>query len=233
MVALGVAIAVGQRLLRGGGGGPLLGELGGDAVGVAKVQVGLLGSARDLQRDLDRIATRADTNSADGLHYVLEETVLALLRAPEYWVYGEIPPHRGRMRQSGLTHLPSGHAETNNERGPRNAEAKFNEYEMEARGKFQEETLVNFGGRTKRSGGGGPADAANEFIVVTVLVAVDGALKLPKVQGRAEVETCLKRLGAVATDRVQAVEVLWSPQEASDTLTQEEIISDYPDLVVL
>ena len=175
--------------------------------------MGLLGSARDLQRDLDRIATRADTNSADGLHYVLEETVLALLRAPEYWVYG--------------------HAETNNERGPRNAEAKFNEYEMEARGKFQEETLVNFGGRTKRSGGGGPADAANEFIVVTVLVAVDGALKLPKVQGRAEVETCLKRLGAVATDRVQAVEVLWSPQEASDTLTQEEIISDYPDLVVL
>ena len=83
---------------------------------VAKGQVGLLGSARDLQRDLDRIATRADTNSADGLHYVLEETVLALLRAPEYWVYGEIPPHRGRMRQSGLTHLPSGHAETNNER---------------------------------------------------------------------------------------------------------------------
>ena len=81
--------------------------------------------------------------------------------------------------------------------------------------------------------GWGPADAANEFIVVTVLVAVDGALKLPKVQGRAEVETCLKRLGAVATDRVQAVEVLWSPQEASDTLTQEEIISDYPDLVVL
>ena len=59
------------------------------------VQVGLLGSARDLQRDLDRIATRADTNSADGLHYVLEETVLALLRAPEYWVYGE---HLGRTR---------------------------------------------------------------------------------------------------------------------------------------
>ena len=39
VVALGVLIAVGQRLLRGGGGGPLLGELGGDAVGVAKVQV--------------------------------------------------------------------------------------------------------------------------------------------------------------------------------------------------
>ena len=139
--------------------------------------MGLLGSARDLQRDLDRIATRADTNSADGLHYVLEETVLALLRAPEYWVYGEIPPHRGRMRRSGLTHLPSGHAETNNERGPRNAEAKFNEYEMEARGKFQEETLVNFGGRTKRSGGGqgGKMDAMD----VCVALRDNGLLAKP------------------------------------------------------
>ena len=39
---------------------------------MAKVQVGLLGSARSLQRDLERIAKRADTNSSDGLAYVLQ-----------------------------------------------------------------------------------------------------------------------------------------------------------------
>lgn len=39
---------------------------------VAKLQVGLLGSARQLQRDLDRIAGRADTNTPSGLHYVLQ-----------------------------------------------------------------------------------------------------------------------------------------------------------------
>ena len=39
---------------------------------MAKVQVGLLGSARALQRDLERIAKRADTNSSDGLAYVLQ-----------------------------------------------------------------------------------------------------------------------------------------------------------------
>ena len=39
---------------------------------VAKLQVGLLGSARSLQRDLERIAGRADTNTPDGLHYVLQ-----------------------------------------------------------------------------------------------------------------------------------------------------------------
>ena len=39
---------------------------------VAKVQVGLLGSARGLQRDLERIAKRSDTSTSEGLAYVLQ-----------------------------------------------------------------------------------------------------------------------------------------------------------------
>ena len=39
---------------------------------VAKLQVGLLGSARQLQKDLDRIAGKANTNSPTGLHYILQ-----------------------------------------------------------------------------------------------------------------------------------------------------------------
>ena len=50
----------------------------GERVTVAKLQVGLLGSARQLQRDLDRIAGRADTNTPSGLHYVLQGSILAL-----------------------------------------------------------------------------------------------------------------------------------------------------------
>ena len=45
---------------------------GAGRVSVAKVQVGLLGSARVLQRDLERIAKRADTNSSEGLTFVLQ-----------------------------------------------------------------------------------------------------------------------------------------------------------------
>ncbi|KAK3280844.1 hypothetical protein CYMTET_11337, partial [Cymbomonas tetramitiformis] len=55
---------------------------------VIRVQVGLLGIARDLQLDLERIADRADTDSEEGLHYILTETVLSLLRNPQYWAYG-------------------------------------------------------------------------------------------------------------------------------------------------
>lgn len=39
---------------------------------MVKLQVGLLGTARSMQRDLDRIASRADTSSPSGLHYVLQ-----------------------------------------------------------------------------------------------------------------------------------------------------------------
>jgi uncharacterized membrane protein len=36
------------------------------------LQVGLLGSARELQSDLERIADRADTSNSRGLHYILQ-----------------------------------------------------------------------------------------------------------------------------------------------------------------
>ncbi|KAL4550158.1 hypothetical protein Ndes2526B_g08324 [Nannochloris sp. 'desiccata'] len=60
----------------------------GERLSVAKVQVGLLGTARDLQKDLERIAAKADTSSSRGLHFVLQETVLSLMRNPDYCVYG-------------------------------------------------------------------------------------------------------------------------------------------------
>lgn len=43
-----------------------------DRVTVAKVQVGLLASARKVQQQLERIAARADTNSSEGLHYLVK-----------------------------------------------------------------------------------------------------------------------------------------------------------------
>jgi uncharacterized membrane protein len=41
-------------------------------VTVGKVQVGLLANARELQQDLERIADRADTDSPEGLHYIMQ-----------------------------------------------------------------------------------------------------------------------------------------------------------------
>lgn len=194
-------------------------QLGGDAIAVVKVQIGLLGMARDLQLDLEKIADKADTSTTEGLHYVLEETVLALLRNPEYCVYG--------------------YATSASARGPEEAEDTFNEFSMDERGKLAEETLVNVNSRKRSTSAvktgkdGDEENGINEYILVTIIAACDGGLKLPAVTDSAELRTALKRVGAIRADALQAVEVIWTPQEEGDTLTEEELLADYPTLNVL
>ena len=145
-------------------------SLGGDSISVVKIQIGLLGMARQLQLDLEDIADKADTSSIDGLHYVLEETVLALLRNPEYCVYG--------------------YATSSVAKGPEAAEDLFNEMSMDERGKFEEETLVNVNARKKAvAAKGETAEGINEYILVTIIAASDGGLKLPPVQDATELRT--------------------------------------------
>ena len=190
-------------------------RLGADRIAVVKIQIGLLGLARQLQLDLEDIADAADTSSTEGLHYVLEETVLALLRNPEYCVYG--------------------YATSATADGPENAEDLFNEYSMDERGKFEEETLVNVNARKRasRTKNADGEENINEYILVTIIAACDGGLKLPAVTDGTELRTALKRVGAIRVDALQAVEVLWTPQEEGDTLSEDELLRDYPQLNVL
>lgn len=191
-----------------------------DGVTVAKLQVGLLSSARGLKKDLERIANKADTSTPTGLHYVLQETVLSLLRNPEYAVYGAAKALKGKSVLK--------------------AEQKFNEMSLAERGKIREETLVNVSG-IRREGGfkgknKGDVDAATvgagdeELIVVTVLVASKGRFKLPAVRNGAELRTALSTLGAVPADGVLGVEVLWTPQDPQDSYSKGELMVDFPDL---
>mmetsp|Transcript_17981 Transcript_17981/g.46112 ORF Transcript_17981/g.46112 Transcript_17981/m.46112 type:complete len:479 (+) Transcript_17981:164-1600(+) len=188
------------------------GGAAGGACSVVKLQVGLLGSARELQRDLDALAGRADTSTPGGLSFVLQETVLALLRNPDYCVYG----FSSNSKAPGLD----------------GAEAAFNEQTLAERSKFRSETLVNVGGRSGRaSAPGAPSsDLSNELIVVTVVAAVEGRLQLPRVESLADLKAALGKLGAVPAEGLLAVEVLWTPQEEGDTFTRDEIVTDYPSL---
>lgn len=198
-----------------GADGMSLGGVG--RVSVAKVQVGLLGSARVLQRDLERIAKRADTNSSEGLTFVLQETVLSLMRSPEYCIYGG-------AKVDSASDLTAG-------------ENRFNELSMSERSKFQEETLVNVAGRTKNGSGvqgrwaGQPGQ--NELIVVTILVAAESDMKLPPINSQEELRIALTRLGSLRSDEVLAVEVLWTPQDDGDYFSRDDMAMDYPTLNTL
>ncbi|EPS67126.1 hypothetical protein M569_07648, partial [Genlisea aurea] len=119
---------------------------------VLKLQVGLLGLGKSLQKDLNRIAKTADTSTPEGLHYVLTETVLALLRNPDYSI--------------------SAYSSVDIKNNTDDCERRFNRLSLEERGKFDEETLVNMnnikkqGSTILRTSG-----FTNEYIVVTIPIS--------------------------------------------------------------
>lgn len=181
---------------------------------VIKLQVGLLGMARSLQRDLNRIAEVADTSTPEGLSFVLTETTLALLRQPDFCI--------------------SGYSSVDVKRSIEDGEKRFNQLSIEERGKFDEETLVNVnnikrkGTRSQRASG-----FSNEYIVITILVAAEGVTKLPAINSSADLKEALQKLASIPSRKTMAVEVLWTPQNENDTLSERELLEDYPLLRAL
>lgn len=194
-------------------------EIGSPTVSVTKLQVGLLSEARSLQADLNRIAEIADTGSPAGLAQVLQETTLALLRHPEYWIYAG--------GQTQLTNLQA-------------AENQFNRLALAERSKFSAETLSNVDNLLKhgadRQALPSTGDLATldkdpgEYIVVTLLVATQGKLQLPSINSSQELRQAISQLGSVSSENLLALEVLWTPQAEGDTLTSDEVVAQYPDL---
>lgn len=190
-------------------------------VSVAKVQVGLLSQARELQADLDRLALTADTSSAQGRAQVLQESTLALLRHPEYFAYAQTDSQDTRLNS---------------------AEAQFNRWSLSERSKFSEETLSNYDNQLQQSGakkslpgeaGEGAiteANAPGEYIVVTLLVGVRGQLSLPEIRDADSLNQALRQLGSVGAEQLLAVEVLWTPQATDDTLSADDLMAGYPNL---
>ena len=187
-------------------------------VAINKIQVGLLAHARDLQRDLNRIGLAANTGSTAGLTKVLQETTLSLLRHPEYWVYASATSEQSRLAA---------------------AEAKFNHLALTERSKFQAETLSNVKQEVQQGATATlvkPEDltqAPGEYILVTLLVASQGKLNLSKVQSDSDLRQSLNQLGAISSEQLLALEVLWTPQAEGDTLTSDDLVAAYPDLKLL
>ena len=205
----------------GSGGGQALpaGMRGGDLdsyrpdgpVSIAQLQVGLLASARELQRDLRSLAASSDTSSSSGLQRVLQDSTLALLRHPDLWVYanaevGQVPFQA--------------------------AESTFNRLSMTERSKLSGEITTNVGGArgAAASSAAGDADATSDYIAVTLLVASRNRVVLKPVNGSEDLREALRVVGSVPSDQLLALEVIWQPEGAGEVLSADELITAYPDL---
>lgn len=191
-------------------------------VSVARLQVGLLANARDLQKELNQIAEAADTGSASGRAEVLQETTLALLRHPEFWVYAGSETQQARLES---------------------AEAQFNRLSIAERSKFSAETLSNVNNQLRQANaqtalpaGETSGELANvtegpgQYIVVTLLAASLSKLQLSTINNSEDLRQALRQFGAIPSEQLLAIEVLWTPQAEGDTLTSEDMIVEYPNL---
>ena len=192
-------------------------------VNLLKIQVGLLASARSLQQELIEMALNADTDSTAGLTQVLHETAITLLRHPEYWTYVNSANELVKLDLS---------------------ESKFNSLVLTERSKLNEEPLSNVRGRLStdmpahepvEQSEDAPLVFAeiSEYIVVTLLIAATGEAlsKLPLLRSAEQLELSLQAIGKITADQLLAVEILWEPQSEDYTLTNDDVISVYPDLI--
>jgi len=202
-----------------GGGGNAMGsyerqeQLSSGPVTLVQLQIGLLASAKALQQDLRQLAATADTSSSSGLQRVLQETTLALLRQPELWVYANV--------ENGSVPFNA-------------AESTFNRLSMTERSKLREELTTNVGGRQTSAGNElqavGDADATNEFIAVTVLVASRRPVMIKPIDTNEGLRESLRILGSTSSTDLMALEVIWQPDGAGDVLSAEELVTAYPNL---
>ncbi|WCJ23762.1 hypothetical protein M5689_005770 [Euphorbia peplus] len=175
---------------------------------ILMIQVGLTGKARSLKKELTEIAKTADSSSVKGWQLILTETVTALLRHPQYYM--------------------SGYSSVKLHWNAENVEKSFRELSNEERGKFDMETLVNVNNVKRRRTVIPQADkTGKDYIVVTILVAAKGSYKVPLVKSIDDLKDALRSL-SISSSNLQAVEVLWTPQEEEDTLSEDELVECYP-----
>lgn len=210
------AVQAFQRFQQGQDGGDDLG-LRSSKVSVVKLQVGLLSEAKTLQEDLNRIAEKANTASSAGLAQALQETTLSLLRHPEYWAYAG-----GESKQSAMLA----------------AESEFNRMILSERSKFLGESVSNVSGQLKQANATltmNPAgelaeQQSGEYIVVTLLVGAEGKIELPAINSATDLRRALSTLGAVSSERLLTLEVLWQPGSTDGVLTSDDMVEYYPTL---
>ncbi|MFM7886089.1 MAG: DUF1517 domain-containing protein [Pseudanabaena sp.] len=188
-------------------------ELTNDTVTITKLQVALLAQAREVQSRLTELSLEVDTDTSEGLLTLLQESTLALIRTPENW-----------------THVCSSSQSVNRDQ----AEGIFQKLSLAERSKFSHESLVNVGGRvSQRQAPIASADKdPSAYIVVTLLIGAEHDKPLfGEIRNTQELRTALEAIAAIPDTHLLVFELLWSPQADSDSLTYDELLTEYTDMI--
>lgn len=190
-------------------------ELYNDTLTVSKVQVALLAQARTVQAELNQLADELNTDAESGLMQLMQESALALLRTPENWSHALV---------SSAT-----------VKGFEQANALFSQLSVAERSKYKVETLTNVGGRrSKKTYTADPEQGPASYLVITLLIgtAHDNAL-FESVHSIQELQQTLEKIAAIPAAYLKVFEIIWTPQDPTDTLSYDDLLTQYPDMIQL
>lgn len=188
-------------------------DLGNATFTVSKLQVALFAQAREVQARLTELTLEVDTDTPEGLMTLMQESALALVRTPENW-----------------THVSSSSQSVHRDK----AEEVFNKLSLEERTKFSEETLVNVRGRVaqRSTAIASPDKDPSAYIVVTLLIGTEHDKPLfGEIRNTQELRTALEAIASIPVSHLLVFELLWSPQADTDSLTYDELLTEYSNMI--
>ncbi|MBM0742993.1 DUF1517 domain-containing protein [Phormidium sp. CLA17] len=187
-------------------------ELTNEVVTVSLLQVALRSDARRLQVLLNEWGETADTATPEGLFSLLQQVAQGLLDYSRYW-----------------SHVLASSKTVN---AYEEAEEVFNAWSLRERSKFSTETLTNVDGViTKRSPVAPSVDDTPAYIVVTLILGTEGDLPLfSEIYSASALRDVLDNIRMMQPLYLIVFEMLWSPQDLDDSLTEAERVTEYGDM---
>lgn len=197
----------------------------GEGVTVASISVALnvpdKHSPSSILTYLNRLSQTARTDSRVGVSNLVSQVALELLRQKRSIF----------AASSKFSHYQNGDK----------AQRDFSSRAIEERSKFERESINKYGGvdysqnivNSRTLQGDLSYSPKATAAVVTIIVAIDGdSTKLPIINSAADLDKALMKIATdVKVDNcLRSAEVLWTPEDIDDTLSQREVIVDYPEL---
>ncbi len=167
----------------------------------------------ELQANLRYVAQAADTESVRGLADLMDNAAVLLLRDQAGWRFGMYEVWAGSLQK---------------------AEGQFDAWMTETRSEFVE-TYRHFEGKEVVQAGYQPkAEPDGRYILVTLLLAVSGAL--PPVASPLRAASARQALMALASSspvNTLAAYIAWTPEATGEALTEQDLLTGWPKLELL
>jgi uncharacterized membrane protein len=187
---------------------------------IFKLQIALTAEAKTISKQLSQLTLSIDTDTEEGLIELLQESIIILLRNSEHW-----------------THVLSRSFSTQIDK----AEVAFNRLSITQRSKFSSETVTNINGKVRHNVDDSNNKDNNEqndnlpaYVVVTILIGSSGEQPLfHRIYSCEELKATLEKLATLDENDLMKLEVLWTPQSEDESLTNDEFIMEYTDMIQL